>query len=263
MGVPGHRGRDRRQPAHRPRRQPVPDLPDLGRPALAHAAAVPADVTDRVEGVLRELPGRPRVPLRRPPGRDRPVGRREPVSAGVAGLAVADPVLDRPVPRLPRLHQHLPRLPVPADHVQLRPPPHHPPPRQLFAARPDVTEPVRINWFYIGRGLRGEVLEADGQVELSVDLADLGEEFETAMQVPEHLAAGALADRPNAAAVPLGALYSADDGVVYQSDSIDWAVWAGGGDPAAATQVWMPLFDSDGTAVLDDTGVIPTLIPLT
>jgi hypothetical protein len=35
-----------------------------------------------------------------------------------------------------------------------------------------------------------------------------------------------------------------------------------GGSPADATQVWMPLFDSDGTAVLDDTGVIPTLITL-
>jgi hypothetical protein len=34
-------------------------------------------------------------------------------------------------------------------------------------------------------------------------------------------------------------------------------------DPATATTWWMPLVDSDGTAVLDDTGaLIPTLIPL-
>lgn len=38
----------------------------------------------------------------------------------------------------------------------------------------------------------------------------------------------------------------------------------GGSSPADDTQVWMPLVDSpDGTCVLDDTGLIPTLIPLT
>jgi len=41
-----------------------------------------------------------------------------------------------------------------------------------------------------------------------------------------------------------------------------WVTWAGGGDPADDTMVWMPLADSDGTLVLDDTGVIPTLIPI-
>jgi hypothetical protein len=33
--------------------------------------------------------------------------------------------------------------------------------------------------------------------------------------------------------------------------------------PATDTQVWMPLFDTDGAVVLDsDEGVIPTLIPI-
>lgn len=32
--------------------------------------------------------------------------------------------------------------------------------------------------------------------------------------------------------------------------------------PATDTQVWMPLVDSDGTVVLDSTGLIPTLITL-
>jgi hypothetical protein len=36
-----------------------------------------------------------------------------------------------------------------------------------------------------------------------------------------------------------------------------------GGGPAADTQVWMPLFDSDGAVVLDDDeGIVPTLIAI-
>jgi len=135
-----------------------------------------------------------------------------------------------------------------------------------------MTDTIRINWFYVGRGLRGEVLEDDGNVELSVDLTDLGDEFETAMRVPQHLLVGALVDRPNPDEVPVGALYSADDGVVYQAvyqaadGTVDWNTWATGGggfDPATATSWWFPLVDSDGTCVLDDNGaLIPTLIPL-
>lgn len=41
------------------------------------------------------------------------------------------------------------------------------------------------------------------------------------------------------------------------------AVAATLGSPAADTQVWMPLFDTDGAVVLDsDEGLIPTLIPI-
>ena len=41
------------------------------------------------------------------------------------------------------------------------------------------------------------------------------------------------------------------------------AAGAGSFDPATATNWWFPLFDSDGTAVLDGDGsIIPTLIPL-
>ena len=42
-----------------------------------------------------------------------------------------------------------------------------------------------------------------------------------------------------------------------------WATaGAGGGAALTDTHAWMPLVDSDGTCVLDDTGLIPTLIPL-
>jgi hypothetical protein len=124
-----------------------------------------------------------------------------------------------------------------------------------------ITEIVRL---YVGRGLRGEPFpETDEKLELSVDLLDLGEELDVALDYLGHHLAGTVAARPVAALVPVGTLYAADDGVVYQSDGAAWTVWATmGGSPADQTQVWMPLFDSDGTAVLDDTGVIPTLIPL-
>jgi len=87
----------------------------------------------------------------------------------------------------------------------------------------NVVEIVRL---YVGRGLQVDPFGVDDEkLELSVDLYDLGTDYAAA-----------------------------------------WVGWAGGGgggsDPAADTAVWMPLFDSDGVAVLDDTGVIPTLIPL-
>jgi len=124
-----------------------------------------------------------------------------------------------------------------------------------------ITEIVRL---YLGRGLRGEPFPETGEkLELSVDLQDLGEELDVALDYLGHHLAGTVAARPVAALVPVGTLYAADDGVVYQSDGAAWTVWATmGGSPADQTQVWMPLFDSDGTAVLDDTGVIPTLITL-
>jgi hypothetical protein len=116
---------------------------------------------------------------------------------------------------------------------------------------------------YLGRGLDGEPLAApdSDQIEISVNLDDLGEEFETAMRFPEHLLVGEEADRPDAAAVPAGALYSATDtGIVYQSDGSTWAAWAtsgtGGGDGGGAaptdTAGWMPL-----TTVL---GGVPDLV---
>jgi len=90
---------------------------------------------------------------------------------------------------------------------------------------------------YLGRGLNGQPLADTDQLELSVDLADLGEEFETAMRFPDHLLAGLIADQPNAASVPAGTLYSAsDEGVVYQSDGTTWTEWAttaGGGGGGA------------------------------
>jgi hypothetical protein len=60
------------------------------------------------------------------------------------------------------------------------------------------------------------------------------------------------------------AIEPGSDGQVLQTvgDHVAWAA-APGGDPAADTKVWMPLVDSDGTSVLDDTGtLIPTLIPI-
>jgi hypothetical protein len=129
-------------------------------------------------------------------------------------------------------------------------------------AETGIVEIVRL---YIGRGLRAEPFgEEDEKLEVSVDLQDLGEQLDVALDYLGHHLAGPVAALPAAGLVPVGTLYAADDGVVYQSDGAAWTVWATmGGSPAAATQVWMPLFDSDGTAVLDDTGVIPTLIPLT
>ena len=80
---------------------------------------------------------------------------------------------------------------------------------------------------FLGRGLLGEPVgdEAE-QLELAVDLYDLGVDYPA-----------------------------------------DWLAWAGvnlnAGDPAAATQAWMPLADSDGLLVLDSDGnLIPTLITL-
>jgi len=83
---------------------------------------------------------------------------------------------------------------------------------------------VEIVRLYVGRGLRTEPFgEQDEKLELSVDLYDLGTDY-----------------------------------------AADWITWAGssGGGPADDLQVWMPLVDSDGTVVLDDTGLIPTLITL-
>jgi hypothetical protein len=65
-----------------------------------------------------------------------------------------------------------------------------------------------------------------------------------------------------------GRLPVGTDGQVLTADSsastgLAWADSTGGSDPAADTKVWMPLVDSDGTVVLDDTGLIPTLITLT
>jgi hypothetical protein len=102
-----------------------------------------------------------------------------------------------------------------------------------------VTETIvdRFQRLLLGRGLAGEAVppEADEIVELSVNLDDLGEELETAVRFPEHLLSGLIADRPDAASVPAGGLYSAtDDGTVYQSDGTDWQEWAAaaGGDGA-------------------------------
>jgi hypothetical protein len=56
--------------------------------------------------------------------------------------------------------------------------------------------------------------------------------------------------------------------VLTKTSSTDYATnWqtpaGGGGNPAADTAVWMPLYDSDGTLVLDsDEGLIPTLTPI-
>lgn len=87
---------------------------------------------------------------------------------------------------------------------------------------------------YLGRGLSGEpVTPETDQIEMSVNLFDLGEELETAMRFPQHLLTGLLADRPDPAAVPPGTLYSADDGVIYQSDGAAWAEWAAGGSAPA------------------------------
>jgi hypothetical protein len=135
-----------------------------------------------------------------------------------------------------------------------------------------MADTLRINWFYIGRGLRGEPLEEDGNVELSVDLTDLGDEFETAMRVPQHLLVGTLAGRPSPDEVPVGALYSADDGTVYQAvyqpvdGTIDWNIWAGGGGTTPAdTAGWMPLSTVVGGVpdlVWDSTdSLIPTYGP--
>jgi hypothetical protein len=90
-------------------------------------------------------------------------------------------------------------------------------------SEPNVVEIVRL---YVGRGLQVDPFGVDDEkLELSVDLYDLGTD--------------------------------------YAADWVDWAGGgAGGSDPAADTAVWMPLVDSDGTVVLDDTGLIPTLITL-
>lgn len=139
---------------------------------------------------------------------------------------------------------------------------------------PAPSDPIRASLFFIGRGLRGEPLDEQDAVELSVDLLDLAVgELDSATGWPAHLLTGLFVDRPDPAEVQPGTLYAAtDEGVVYQAainledeSSYEWQSWfegGGGGDPAADTAVWMPLFDSDGVAVLDDTGVIPTLIPL-
>jgi len=141
---------------------------------------------------------------------------------------------------------------------------------------PAPGDPIRASFFFVGRGLRGEPLEEQDAVELSVDLLDLAVgELDNATGWPAHLLTGLLAGRPDPAEVQPGTLYAAtDEGVVYQSainledtTSYEWQTWlesgsSGGGSPAADLQVWMPLVDSDGTVVLDDTGLIPTLIPI-
>ncbi len=107
-----------------------------------------------------------------------------------------------------------------------------------------------------------------------------------AATVAAHAAAG-----PAVASAADGAVLTADgtggtswafptvdvDGTRYQeiltgtgltsTDNMDGTVTldasSGGFDPATATTWWFPLFDSDGTAVLDGDGaIIPTLIPL-
>jgi hypothetical protein len=126
---------------------------------------------------------------------------------------------------------------------------------------------------YLGRGLYGQPLAAPDtdQLELGVSLLDMGEELETAVRFPEHLLAGLAVDRPDAAAVPPGTLYSAtDDAIVYQSDGTSWTAWAtgggGGGASASDTACWLPLTTTvagDDVLVFDaDHSLIPTLIPL-
>jgi hypothetical protein len=123
-----------------------------------------------------------------------------------------------------------------------------------------IVEIVRL---YLGRGLRGEPFGVDDEkLEMSVDLLDLGEELDVALDYLGHHLTGTLAARPAAGLVPIGALYAADDGNIYQSDGAAWTVWTTAGNPANDSQVWMPLVDSDGTCVLDNTGLIPTLITL-
>jgi hypothetical protein len=142
---------------------------------------------------------------------------------------------------------------------------------------PAPGDPVRASFFFVGRGLRGEPLDEQDAVELSVDLLDLAVgELDSATGWPAHLLTGLLADRPDPAEVQPGALYAAtDEGVVYQAainledaSSYEWQSWfaaagGGGGSPALDTAVWMPLFDTDGAVVFDaDGAVIPTLIPI-
>jgi hypothetical protein len=126
---------------------------------------------------------------------------------------------------------------------------------------------------YLGRGLYGQPLAAPDtdQLELGVSLADMGEELETALRLPEHLLSGDVADRPAAAAVPAGTLYSAtDENVVYQSDGTAWTAWATGGAGGGATPsdsaCWLPLTTTvagDDVLVFDaGHSLIPTLIPL-
>jgi hypothetical protein len=135
-------------------------------------------------------------------------------------------------------------------------------------------DPIRASFFFIGRGLRGEPLDEQDAVELSVDLLDLAVgELDSATGWPAHLLTGLLADRPDPAEVQPGSLYAAaDEGVVYQAainledaSSYEWQIWfEGGGGSTSESLIWVPLFDSpDGTAVLDsDHNVIVTHVPI-
>jgi hypothetical protein len=121
---------------------------------------------------------------------------------------------------------------------------------------PAPGDPIRASFFFVGRGLRGEPLEEQDAVELSVDLLDLAVgELDSATGWPAHLLTGLLADRPDPAEVQPGSLYAAtDEGVVYQAainleddSSYEWQTWlegsggGGGGTSAADTAGWMPL----------------------
>ena len=115
-------------------------------------------------------------------------------------------------------------------------------------------DPIRASFFFVGRGLRGEPLEEQDAVELSVDLLDLvAGELDSATGWPAHLLTGLLADRPDPAEVQPGTLYAAtDEGVVYQAainleddSSYEWLTWlesgGGGGTSPADTAGWLPL----------------------
>jgi len=119
---------------------------------------------------------------------------------------------------------------------------------------PAPGDPVRASFFFVGRGLRGEPLDEQDAVELSVDLLDLAVgELDSATGWPAHLLTGLIADRPDPAEVQPGTLYAAtDEGVVYQAainlendSSYEWLSWleggAGGGVSPSDTAGWMPL----------------------
>jgi len=141
-------------------------------------------------------------------------------------------------------------------------------------------DPIRASFFLIGRGLRGEPLDEQDAVELSVDLLDLAAgELDNATGWPAHLLTGPVADRPDPAEVQPGTLYAAtDEGVVYQAainledaTSYEWNSWltaaggGGGGSSPADVAGWMPLTTVVGGVpdlVWDSTSsLIPTYGP--